>query len=88
MAKKRRKRKYEIVYLAVSADRYKLPTAIFFSLREACAWECCSVNAMRKKIKYHERSQTSNCFFEVVILEQKFEKRLKNVPLTKIFKKF
>ena len=63
-------KKYEVVYMAVSADKYSLPMAVFDTLLEASIWEGCSVNYMCKKLKEHLLSNKKDCYFIRVKYEQ------------------
>ena len=60
--------------MAVSADIYLLPVAVFDSLEELALWDNCSVNTLKKKISKHIKSK--NCFFEVVLVKK--TKKFKN----------
>ena len=60
------KKKLEILYLAVSADIYLLPMAVFDSLEELAEWANCSVTEIKKKISHHIKSNSNNCFFESI----------------------
>lgn len=56
--------------MAVSADKYSLPMAVFDTLLEASIWEGCSVNYMCRKLKNHLLSSKKDCYFIRVIYEQ------------------
>ena len=63
------KKKQEILYLAVSADIYSLPMAVFDSLEELAKWANCSKQLLRYQIKNHIKSIANNCFFEQICCE-------------------
>lgn len=63
------KKKLEILYLAVSADIYLLPMAVFDSLEELAEWAQCSKQLLRYQIKHHIKSISNGCFFEQIRCE-------------------
>ena len=63
-------KKWEIVYMAVSADKYSLPIAVFDTITEASAWEGCSNSQMHHKIHKHLFSIKNRCYFIAVKLKK------------------
>lgn len=69
-------KKREILYLAVSADDYELPVAVFDSIEELAIWDNCSTKTLKKKITHHIMS--NNCFFEAISPQKTKNKKIFN----------
>lgn len=52
-----------VVYLAVTADKFSLPMALFENLKEVCKWENCSVKDIKRKIRLKIKSSKNDCFY-------------------------
>lgn len=53
-------------YMAVTADQYELPVAVFDDIHTTCAWAGCSVNTMRSDISRGTVNKSRRCRFVAV----------------------